>query len=97
MRCYVLVNCEDTPEDSLYRCNTLKDLGVLPCVQRYQPIRTPEKDSYLSPNWSERYLKDFMRYWMRQFALGGITFEEYRGNKRRQQAVSKDQAVMELA
>lgn len=80
MRCYVLVNFSESPRDALYRCNTLKKMGVLPNVQRYQPLKghfSLSKDSYVSPHWDESKLVDFVRYWSKQAWFGGVPFEQY--------------------
>lgn len=77
IRCYVLVGFDDTPQDALYRCETLKGLGVLPNVQRYQPLDALEKNSFVGESWTERGLADFCRYWNRQVWLGHIPFQEY--------------------
>ena len=95
VRCYVLFNCGDTLEDALYRCNTLKQMGVLPNVQRYQPLYTLQKNSYVDPNWNKDLLSDFGRYWSKQIWLRPIPFEDYRRCRRHDMA--KEQQVMELA
>jgi len=81
IRCYVLIGFNDTPDDALYRLETLKGQGVLPNPQRYQPLHTLRKDSYVAPGWTERKLRDFMRYWSRQNWLKSIPFEEYVARK----------------
>ena len=75
---YVLFNYKDSPDDALYRCQTLKRMGILPNVQRYQPLDTLRKNSYIAPKWDARLLSDFTRYWSRQIYLRPIPFEEYR-------------------
>jgi len=79
IRVYVLVGFDDTPDDALYRCQTLKDRGILPNPQRYNPLDTLRKDSHVAPNWTARQLTDFIRYWSRQNWLKKIPFEEYAG------------------
>ncbi len=75
---YVLFNYKDTPDDALYRCETLKAMGILPNVQRYQPLTCLKKNSYISPNWNHRFLSDFTRYWSRQIWFRSIPFSEYK-------------------
>lgn len=77
LRCYVLFNYEDTPDDAFYRCNKLKQMGLLPNVQRYQPLDTLQKNSHKSSHWDKTLLADFHRYWARQIYLKPISFEEY--------------------
>lgn len=95
VRCYVLFNFKDTPEDALYRCNTLKKMGVLPNVQRYQPLDTLHKNSKVSPNWNRLLLADFTRYWSKQIWLRAIPFEEYH-RCRKSPDIPQEQEVMEL-
>ena len=78
IRTYVLIGYRDTPEDALYRLQKIKDLGSLPNPMRYQPLDAEYKNSYVGENWTDRQLKDYMRYWARQNWLGHIPFEEYK-------------------
>lgn len=77
IRFYVLIGFNDTPEDALYRLQTLKDLGTRPFPMRYQTLDAVKRDSYVGPHWTERLLKNYMRYWSRQRWLEHIPFEEY--------------------
>jgi len=79
IRVYVLIGYDDTPEDALYRFETLKAWGIWPNPQRYNPLDALKRDSYVAPNWTHRELKRMMRYWGRQAWLGGISYEEYIG------------------
>lgn len=80
---YVLFNGDDTPEDAMYRCETLKSLGILPNVQRYQPLDCLKKNTHISPNWDKQMLADFTRYWSKQIYLRAIPFNEYKRQKRK--------------
>lgn len=82
MRVYVLFGYKDTPEDALYRLQEIKKLGIMPNPMRYQPIDTLKKNSYIGEHWTERLLKDYMRYWGRQIYLWNVPFEEYTHNYR---------------
>jgi len=75
---YVLFGVQDTPDDVLYRLQTLKGLGIRPNPQRYNPLNTLKRDSYVAPNWTDRELRRYMRYWARQNWLEHVPFEEYR-------------------
>jgi len=77
LRVYVLINYNDTPDDATYRCNTLKQLGIFPNVQRYQPLTTLVKDSYISPNWTAPILDKFVRYWNRQIYFKNVPYNEF--------------------
>jgi hypothetical protein len=38
----------------------------------------------LPPQWDERLLLDFVRFWNRQRYFGGLSFEEYRAGEQHQ-------------
>jgi hypothetical protein len=79
IKVYVLIGYRDTPEDALYRCETLKrELGVDPRVMRYQPLDALERNSYVDSNWTETELANMVRYWWRTRWLGAIPFDEYK-------------------
>ena len=92
---YVLFNSGDTPEDAMYRCETLKSLGILPNVQRYQPLDCLKKNTHISPNWNKNILADFTQYWSKQIYLRAIPFSEYKRQKRKEVKVL-NQSVMSL-
>jgi len=77
IRVYVLIGFNDTPEDALYRLQTLKDFGVWPSPMRYQPLDAVRRNDHIGANWSEPQLKDYMRYWSRLYWLEHIPFEDY--------------------
>lgn len=77
IRVYVLINFKDDFDNAQYRCLTLKAEGVKPYPQRYNPLNTLRRDSYLSPAWGERKLKLFVNYWSRQNWYSKIPFDEY--------------------
>ncbi len=82
IRVYILVNFTDDFNDAMYRCVKLKEIGVFPFVQRYQPLDTLVKNSYVSQKWSKQQLIDFCRYWNKQTWLKKIPFDEYKRHKR---------------
>lgn len=77
IKVYILIGFNDSPEDALYRLETVKSLGSRPNPMRYQPIDTKTKNSYVHPNWTESELLKFMRYWSRLRYLEHIPFDEY--------------------
>jgi len=77
IRTYVLIGYKDTPDDALYRLQTIKDLGSWPNPMRYQPLDAQRKNEYVGENWTERELKNYMRYWSRLRWLEHIPFEDY--------------------
>ena len=83
IRVYVLIGYHDTPEDALYRMQTLKDIGLSKnSPMRFQPISGDKaliKDIYLEKPWTEYEMKRFMHYWFRQAWVSNIPYEDFRG------------------
>lgn len=77
IRVYVLIGFNDTPADALYRLETIRSLGAWPNPMRYQPLDTPQRNSYVAPGWTDRELKRFTRYWSRLAWLEHIPFVDY--------------------
>lgn len=77
VRVYVLIGYDDDPDDALYRLQTIKDLKAWPNPMRFQPLDCSQRNAYVGPNWNERLLRHYMRYWSRQVWLKKIPFEEY--------------------
>lgn len=77
IRAYVLIGFNDDPNDALYRLEVIRRMGSRPNPMRYQPLDAEKRNSYVSPKWTERELKDYMRYWSRLRWLEHIPFEEY--------------------
>lgn len=82
IRSYVLIGFNDTPEDALYRLQTIRSLGAWPNPMRYQPLNTKKKNEYIHPNWTHRELIKFMRYWSNIRYTGGVPFDEFDDSKR---------------
>jgi len=74
---YVLFGYGDTPEDALYRLETVKELGIRPNPMRYNPLDALVRNSYVGPSWTAWQLRRFHRYWSRLRWLEHIPFEEY--------------------
>jgi len=79
IRTYVLIGYHDTPEDALYRLEKIRELGALPNPMRFQPLNAERKNEFVGEGWTERKLRDYMRYWSRLNMLGFIPFDEYVG------------------
>jgi len=73
---YVLMGFCDTPDDALYRLQTIRSLGLKAFPMRYQPWDATRKNSYVAPNWTHRELRRYMIYWSRMY-LSAIPFEEF--------------------
>lgn len=78
VHCYVLFGFNDTPEDSLYRAETIKAAGIRPFLQRYQPLNALEKDSWIGPGWTPEEMSRFQRYWCRQNWFSKIPYREFK-------------------
>lgn len=80
IRVYILFGFNDTPENARYRFETLKKMRIWPSPQRYQPLDTLKKNSYVNESlgWTNRLLSDYMRFWSKQAWLGGIDFDDYK-------------------
>jgi len=74
---YVLIGFNDTPDNALYRLQTVRSLGAFPFPMRYQPIDTPIKNSFVGNHWTDGELKRFMRYWSNLRITSPIPFEEF--------------------
>ena len=78
IKVYVLIGFDDTPQDAYYRLNTLKfGWGIDPNPMRYLPLDAMEKNSYVAPGWTDRQLRNLVRYFSRTRYLGAIPFDEY--------------------
>ena len=83
---YVLIGFKDTYEDALYRLETVRKWGIRPNPMRYQPLDSVRKDCFLSKEggWTEKRMKDVMRYYSKLIWLEHVPFEQYstsKGNK----------------
>lgn len=76
IRIYVLIGFDDTPEDALYRLETIRDRGFLPIPQRYNPLDALSRDVYVSPNWNDSEIIRYMRYWYNPH-VWKVPFEEW--------------------
>lgn len=75
---YVLIGFQDTPADALYRLENVKEWGVRPNPMRYQPLNSLAKNSYIAPGWTDRQLKDMMRFFSNDIHLGHLKYVDYR-------------------
>lgn len=79
IRVYVLIGFDDTPDDALYRLETVRKLGAWPNPMRYQPLGSIRKNAYIHPNWTQAQLANIMRYYSRlRYFDGVISFDEYK-------------------
>ena len=74
---YVLIGFRDTPEDALYRLETIRGLGVLPFPMRYQPLDTPKRNSYVGEHWTHSELVRYCRYWANIRFVGNMPFKDF--------------------
>lgn len=74
---YVLIGFTDTPEDALYRLETIRGLGVLPFPMRYQPLDTLKRNSYVGEHWTHYELVRYCRYWANIRFVGNMPFKDF--------------------
>jgi hypothetical protein len=82
---YCLIGFNDTPESARERLELVRSWGILPNPMRYQPLDALEKNSYVAEGWTERELRNTMRYYSRLAWLGGCSYEDYDPKNDRQQ------------
>jgi hypothetical protein len=78
IRVYVLIGYHDTPDDALYRLDTVCSFGIRPNPMRYQPIHAERRNEYVDSGWTDAQLNRYMRYWSRLRWLEHIPFAEYK-------------------
>lgn len=74
---YILIGHGDSPDDALYRFNTIKSLGIRPTPMRYQPLDALTFDSFVDKNWTEAELCKMRRYWFRQNWLSKVPYADF--------------------
>lgn len=75
--CYVLIGYFDSPDDALYRLETLwHGFGIQPNPMRYQSNAT-RKNEYVSPHWTHKELDRYVSYWFNLRHTAGVPFSEY--------------------
>jgi hypothetical protein len=62
---YVLFDHKDTPEDALYRCLKVAELGGSPWPMPFRPHTWYSKEEYVGPNWTHEQITKFYRFWSR--------------------------------
>lgn len=77
IQCYALIGYKDTPDDAWFRLRTIWNMGIKPNPMRYNPLDAMVRDSYVAPDWTERELTKFMRYWANLVHTAGVPFEEF--------------------
>jgi hypothetical protein len=81
IRVYVLLGHKDEPEDALERLEAVRSWGHWPIPMRFQPLDAVKKNDYVAPGWTDRKLKDVMRYYSRLQYFPDISFDEYEAGK----------------
>lgn len=82
--CYVLLGYLDTPRESIYRLETLRNLGVKASPMWYHPIdcmdcRRPINESL---GWNLELMRDFMKYWSNDRYFYKIPFDDFKRKQR---------------
>jgi len=76
IRIYTLIGFDDSPVDAEHRLRTIRKKGFLPIPQRYNPLDSLARDSYVAPGWTDSELTRFMRYWYSP-RVWAVPFEEW--------------------
>lgn len=74
---YILIGHKDTPEDALYRLETVRSLGIKPFPMRYQPLDTKVRNSYVGEHWTNSELVRYCQYWTNLRFVGNLRFEDF--------------------
>lgn len=74
---YVLIGLNDSPEEAKYKLEKVREWGALPNPMRFQPLNSLQKNRYVGEGWTERELRNMMRYYSRLNWLAGVSYEEY--------------------
>jgi hypothetical protein len=78
IQCYVLIGFNDTPEDALYRLETLRHaFGINPNPMRYQALGNLRRNELLGRHWTMEELDRFMAYWANLRFTGSVPFKEF--------------------
>lgn len=74
---YCLIGWRESPEEALYRMETLRAQRLCGVAMRYQPLDALRKNAFCPPQWDPRELLRFTKFWNRQRWLGGLSYEEF--------------------
>lgn len=75
---YCLLGFNDDPESAKARLELVRSWGIRPNPMRYQPLDAKLKNNYVHPNWTERKLRDTMKYYSRLIWYEGFQFDEWK-------------------
>ncbi len=81
-----------TPEECLYRLNTIIELGMNPYPMRFFPMNRPDR-TYVAPGWNEDLLQRMSAYYQTPNLWKTDKWENFRPGKGKKK-VSPDQAVL---
>ena len=86
---YCLINFPgQTPEECLYRLNTIIELGMNPYPMRFTPLNSL-KHNYVAPGWTEYLLQRMAAYYQTPYTWMTDAFENFRPRKRAPARASK--------
>ncbi len=70
-----------TPEECLYRLNTLIGLGLNPYPMRFWPLNSLNR-KYVAPGWTENLLQRMTAYFQTPYLWKSVPWENYRPGKK---------------
>lgn len=75
---YVLIGFNDTPEEARYRLDKVHEWKAQTSPMRYQPPDELDYNSHVAQGWTDKLLKDYMRWYSRSQWFGRRSISEYR-------------------
>lgn len=90
IRIYVLIGFDDSPDDALYRLNTLRNMKIWPFPMRYQPLYIKNKNEYVSENWTDYELKKMIKYFANLRITNKIPYDEFEINYKSRKTYKKE-------
>jgi len=91
IRVYVLMGFKDDPKDTLYRLETIREMGAWPNPMRYQPLDAMQRDQFLGSNWTEHELTRIKKYYSSLRYYGHIPFKSFDLSQIKKEKVPKTQ------
>lgn len=84
IRCYVMIGYKDTPDEALYRLETLDKMGIYTNPMRYTPLKALSRSEYVNTEkgWTQDTLLDYMKFWTNKRYFAGIPFKDFQRKQR---------------
>ena len=97
IRPYVLIGFKDKPDDAAFRLRTLRNMGLMPTIMRYQPLDALVRNKHIADGWTQREFVRFGEYWSRQLAYVTVDWDDFSpATQSKRQETIEGQIEMEL-